>query len=223
MYCKKNYQIKLQDEIARQTQSLNIQNNTLTKVLDEKDELLKEMFHRVKNNFQILISLLYIEINNEKSKVITQKIENIINKLFSMSVVHNMLYGKSDTETVEAKEYFTKLSQHLIIRDADINIEIDDFYLLENIAKNLGLIVNELFINSVKYAPQELILSITIKIFKVKNKIHFQYSDNSSGYKNKKSGYGTEFINNTLSKLENVSIVINTNDKVCYKIEFDSL
>lgn len=220
---QKNYQIKLQDEIAKQTQNLNMQNNTLIKVLDEKEDLLKEMFHRVKNNFQVLISMLYIEINNEKSKIINQKIENIIAKLYSMSIVHDMLYGKSNTEKVQAKEYFTKLSQHLIVKDVNINIEIDDFYLLENIAKDLGLIVNELFINSVKYTPTKISILITIKIFKIDNRIYFEYMDNSLGYKDKQRGYGTEFINKTLKKLKNVSMLIDTNDKIHYKIEFDLL
>ena len=218
---QKNYQITLQEEITRQTQSLNIKNNLLTKVLDEKEELLKEMFHRVKNNFQILISMLYIEINNEKSIVINQKIENIISKLFSMSIVHDMLYGKSGTHQIEVKPYFKKLSQHLIMRDSNITIEAGDFYLAENIVKSLGLIVNELFINSLKYTPAEHFTVVNIKIFKVDNRIFFEYIDNSHGYNNQNSGYGTEFINTTLSKLDNVNIAIDTNNKVHYKVEFN--
>ncbi|MGM0623371.1 MAG: 7TM diverse intracellular signaling domain-containing protein [Campylobacterota bacterium] len=218
---QKNYQKTLQSEIERQTKNLHQKNLTLTRIVSEKEELLKEMFHRVKNNFQILISMLYLEIGNERSKEITNKIENVIKKLHSMSIVHDLLYGKSSHYNLEAKSYFQKLTTHLVMKDAKIKLHIQPLFLPASTVKNLGLIVNELFVNTVKYTPSQHKLHITITLTQQDNRIFFSYLDNSNGYSDVKNGYGTEFIKETLQKLKNVKMDIDTDKKIRYDVAFD--
>jgi two-component sensor histidine kinase len=217
---QKNYQQTLKSEITHQTNSLNQKNAALACIVSEKDEPLREMFHRVKNNFQILISMLYLEIANEPSKTVTHKIENTISKLQSMAIVHDMLYGKSGEQELETEPFFNKLASHL---DATFHLEIENFYLESPIIKNLGLIVNELFTNGFKYTLDKQELVISIKLIQQKGKVYFEYIDNTQGYNGNKSGYGTEFINETLHKLTNVHITINTQNKVHYVVEFGHL
>ena len=220
---QKDYQKTLQSEIERQTKNLHQKNRTLTRIVSEKEELLKEMFHRVKNNFQILISMLYLEIGNEQSKQITNKIENVIKKLHSMSIVHDMLYGKSDLYRIETKSYFQKLTTHLVMTDATIELDIQPLFLQASTVKNLGLIVNELFVNTVKYSHTKHKLHITITLAHKDNRIYFSYFDNSNGYSNTKSGYGTEFIKETLQKFKNVKMDIDTDKKIRYDVAFDRI
>jgi len=158
---QKNYQQTLEREIQRQTDSLNHKNKELARIVGEKDELLKEMFHRVKNNFQILISMLYLEISEENSKRLTSKIENVIKKLQSMSIVHSLLYGKDDRKKLETTAFFKKLTTHL---DADFDLYVESFYLKNSLIKNLGLIVNELFTNAFKYSNNKVGLKIRINL-----------------------------------------------------------
>jgi two-component sensor histidine kinase len=217
---QKDYQKKLQNEIDRQTKDLNEKNTKLTLIISQKEDLLKEMFHRVKNNFQILISMLYLEISDENSKSVIKKIENTISKVHSMSIVHDLLYGKSDDGFLEMDEFFENLVKHLALKDLQVNLNIDNFSLRAEVVKDLGLVVNELYINSVKYTSHDHKLNIDLKIKKEGQKILFKYEDNSLGYSDKESGYGTEFIKETLQKFEDVKIEIDTSSKISYKVEF---
>lgn len=217
---QKDYQKTLQKEIERQTRNLYDKNRALSCIVSEKEELLREMFHRVKNNFQTLVSMLYLEISDEKSKIVTEKIESTIKKVHSMAVVHGMLYEKSENLDIKTKAFFENLTKHLITKDAKISLDIEDFYLPDTIVKNLGLVINELYINTVKHAPYEHNLRLRIKITKKTDRVFFEYEDNSLGYSATKSGYGTEFIKETLQKLEDVRLQIDTNKKIYYKIDF---
>lgn len=208
---QKEYENKLEDEILKQTKNINQQNKVLKNLLREKEEFLKEIFHRVKNNFQILIAMLSMEINKENSNYTKNKIENIILKLKSMSIVHDMLYNQKDSELVNIKDFFSKFCYHLSLPNIKINASIDEFFLISKIVKDLGLLINELITNSIKHSNYKEICEITLSIYKKDNIVIIEYKDGGNSIKNSnyKQGYGTIFIEEFTSKLNNCKVELN--------------
>ncbi|MDD2888043.1 MAG: 7TM diverse intracellular signaling domain-containing protein [Aliarcobacter sp.] len=220
---QKEYQYKLEEEILKQTKNINEQNETLKNLLKEKEEHLKEIFHRIKNNFQILIAMLSLEINKEDSNYTKNKLENIIIKLKSMSIVYDMLYNQNNNETINVKEFFTKLCFHLSLPSIHIKSLIDDIYLNSKITKDLGLLVNELITNSIKHSNHKEICEIYLNISQKENIIILEYKDNGENIKKttNKEGYGTFFIEEFSSKFNNCTINLDKNDSFHYHINFE--
>ncbi len=218
---QKEYQNRLEDEIEKQTKNINKQNKILKNLLKEKEELLKEIFHRIKNNFQILIAMLSIEISKESSNYTKNKIENIILKLKSMSIVYDMLYNQKDNEIISIKEFFSKLCHHLSLPNIKINASIDEFLLDSKITKDLGLLINELITNSIKHSNYKEICVITLSISKKDNIVIIEYKDDGNSIKNSnyKQGYGTMFIEEFRSKLNNC--IVKLENSFQYYISFE--
>lgn len=218
---QKEYQNKLEDEILKQTKNINEQNKALKNLLKEKEELLKEIFHRIKNNFQILIAMLSMEINKENSNYTKNKIENIILKLKSMSIVHDMLYNQKDDEMINIKDFFSKLCYHLSLPSIKIEAIIEDFFLTSKITKDLALLINEFITNSIKHSNYGDICKIYLNISKKNNTIIIEYKDDGEKLKNSsyKQGYGTMFIEEFTSKLNNCKVELNNSFE--YYISFE--
>jgi len=139
-----------------------IQKKKINEILDqrnkEKDFLLKEIHHRVKNNLQILSSLLNLQADYIKDENALNAITEGRNRVQSMAFIHQQLYSDKSISSVNMKEYLADLCGHLsdsftsdqkaISINSDVQVELIDV----ETAIPLGLIVNELITNSIKYA-----------------------------------------------------------------------
>jgi len=128
----------------------------LAKSLDEKNLLLKEVHHRVKNNLQIINSLLYLQAHQSKDKQLSASLIESRDRIQSMAFVHEQLYSHSNFAEIDSGIYLRQLANHLahtynragILMDLDIDhipLSIDE-------AIPIGLMVNELVTNAYKYA-----------------------------------------------------------------------
>jgi PAS domain S-box-containing protein len=126
--------------------------------LREKEVLLKEIHHRVKNNMQVITSLLSLQsrtITNEPALSVFQDSQN---RVKSMALIHETLYQSKDLSRINFAEYLQKLVAHVSrsyrIRPeaVKININVEDVSLPIDMAVPCGLIINELASNSLKYA-----------------------------------------------------------------------
>jgi PAS domain S-box-containing protein len=142
------------DDVTERKQALE----QITASLQEKEVLLKEIHHRVKNNMQVITSLLSLQ-----SKTITDKhslsvFQDSQNRVKSMALIHETLYQSKDLSRINFGEYLEKLVAHVSrsyrIRPeaVKINIDVDQVSLPIDIAVPCGLIINELAANSLKYA-----------------------------------------------------------------------
>ena len=173
------------------------------KLNNQNELLLKEVHHRVKNNLQVVNSLLALESNrleDHKVKSILAKTQNRIN---SMSYLHELLYQNDDLSEIYLKDYIQKLVTSVLSTMVNENIKIS--YLIdENITMilerclSVGLIINELVTNSLKYAfidqPNP---EIVIQVKKINNSLQFDYQDNGCGVKynsNMTAGFRLKFI-----------------------------
>ena len=129
----------------------------LKAALDSKDMLMKEIHHRVKNNLQIIQSLVSIQamsISNE-AKDYLDKVEN---RIKTIAMIHERLYQSNELSHIEASEYFQSLASQIYhsinISPSMLNLKVDvlEIYLDVNIIVPCGLIINELVTNAFKHA-----------------------------------------------------------------------
>jgi PAS domain S-box-containing protein len=126
--------------------------------LREKEVLLREIHHRVKNNMQIISSLLSHQMENIKDNKIIDIFTESQNRILSMSLVHEKLYQSRDLRNIDLKDYINDLGVNLFqsyeIHSGNIrlNIDVEDILLDIDLAIPIGLILNELITNSLKYA-----------------------------------------------------------------------
>ncbi|MDP3557020.1 MAG: histidine kinase dimerization/phosphoacceptor domain -containing protein [Bacteroidota bacterium] len=162
----------------------------LEKALQEKDLLLKEINHRVKNNFSILISLMRLRkarVNNVESKALLEEYEQ---RIFSMLKIHDMLEKNNLYSKLSLSDYIKELIVEFRVTYPQINknckIEINhlDFLISTKKAIHLGLIVSEILLNAIKHSDFkkdgfEMIVSLK-KL--TENDIELKIGDNGKGF-----------------------------------------
>lgn len=156
--------------------------------LREKEILLKEVHHRVKNNLQVISSILNLQssyVNDESTKTILKESQN---RIKSMSFIHENLYQTDKFSSLDFSEYIFNLSNNLVhsyqIFDnlVEIKYDMDQVNLSLDQAIPCGLIVNELVSNALKYAfPDRIKGELLIQLKKRKNKIELVIGDNGIG------------------------------------------
>ncbi|MCM1987782.1 histidine kinase dimerization/phosphoacceptor domain -containing protein [Methanococcoides seepicolus] len=118
----------------------------------------KEIHHRIKNNLQVISTLLYLESDKFKDKKVRDAFKNSQDRVRTMALVHEKLYQSEDMESIDFADYtknlITYLSQSYVVGNRNITIDLDvaDVFLNMDTAVPLGIIINELVSNSLKYA-----------------------------------------------------------------------
>ncbi|MGB0882294.1 MAG: PAS domain-containing sensor histidine kinase [Vicingaceae bacterium] len=124
--------------------------------LNLKEVLLKEITHRVKNNFQIITSLINLQKRTIKNNDIVDVLDQTANRIQSMALIHETLHKSNTFDDVAFKEYVESLTEYIktISNNSDVDIELDicDSILPVADATNYGMIIMELVTNSLKYA-----------------------------------------------------------------------
>lgn len=137
--------------------NIELLNTQISKSLEEKEVLLKEIHHRVKNNLALTISLIELqeeEIEDEKTRNV---LKNIQERIYTMELIHRKLYESTNLNKIPFKNYIFDLIENITktyIQDKQINstLKIEDINLNIETALPYGLILNELITNSFKYA-----------------------------------------------------------------------
>ena len=176
----------------KNTNVIKRQNAIIADALKEKDSLLKEIHHRVKNNLQMVSSLLSLQSRNTKSKEAIAALEEGKSRVQAMALIHQKLYQNEDLSVVEMQGYVESLINSIQSvykkggHDIDIHVNAQGIELDIDRAIPFGLILNELVSNSFKYAfPHgEQNAEIHIRFWKDKKEDrggYFEYADNGVG------------------------------------------
>jgi len=181
--------------------------NALEKALKEKEMLLKEIHHRVKNNLMIISSLLELQSCYVKDKTDLDFFRESRTRADSMALIHEKLYQSTDLKNINFSDYISSLATDLMevytITPEKIKLKINapNINLDINTAIPLGLITNELISNSLKHAfPDDKTGTITLEIYKTDDIFTFKVKDDGVGlpsdldYKNPDS-LGLELVN----------------------------
>lgn len=152
----------------------NAANTALEHKIAEKETLLKEVHHRVKNNLQTVSSLLSLQSRSIEDKKISGIIKSSQNRVVSMAMVHEMLYKRDDyTSKIALKPYVQELCEYLVRsvkgneNNITTNLDIGDFKLSIDTVIPLGLIINETVTNALKYGlPGDVEGEILVRLSK---------------------------------------------------------
>jgi two-component sensor histidine kinase len=148
-------------ERFRLINKLALANTELERRIREKDVLLGEIHHRVKNSLQVVSSLLSLEAGTVSDKAVVDMLKNTQNRIRSMALIHQNLYQSKDFANVDFHSFLLSLVPTLISsyslhpEEIELDIRVDDIKLSIDSAIPCGLIVNELISNSLKHAFPE--------------------------------------------------------------------
>ena len=208
--------------------------------LREKEVLLREIHHRVKNNLQIISSLLNLQAGFTDDKKTNEILEESKNRVKSMALIHEKLYQSKNFSSLDIREFIEELIKNLFnsygIESSAVNTElsIDNINLNADQAVYLGLIVNELVSNSLKHAFKSTILDDTggqkkMIIIAVQKDLNNGYSlriaDNGCGFpesidfKNTES-LGLQLVMSLVKQLDG-EISLNNNSGTEFLIKFN--
>lgn len=129
---------------------------SLTQLLGEKDVLLKELQHRVKNNLQMITALIRIEARNSQRQDESERFGQLAGRIEALSILYRSLYGSNETETVDLGIYVSQIASSVMAAHAvegiRLDMKVDTWPVSVNVAMPVGLVVNELMTNALKYA-----------------------------------------------------------------------
>jgi two-component sensor histidine kinase len=193
---------------------LNIQKDNITKSLVLKEILLKEIHHRVKNNLQLIISILNIQEKRNNYKNVSDFLKNVETRISSMAIIHQTIYLSEEVLEKINFQLYTEDLVNSIVQTFDkdknkvkVNINTNRIVLNLSTAMPLGLIVNELVTNALKHAfPDNRKGIITITIVKEQiNQFKLIVEDNGIGFNmdnTKTKSFGLELINLLATQLK---------------------
>lgn len=142
------------------SQLLAVKNDQITQALQERETLLKEIHHRVKNNLQIISSLLNLQAGSLEDEAAVNAVKEGQYRVKSMALIHQKLYSEEDIRGVDIQDYFENLLAALFsafgVKHIDHLVSTNGIKLDIDTVIPIGLIVNELITNSLKYAFEGL-------------------------------------------------------------------
>jgi|GEM_PF-1530839 len=172
---------KLEREVQSRTEELQIS-------LKEKEVLLKEIHHRVKNNMQVVSSLLFMQARSATLQVVKDVLLESQNRIKSIALVHEKLYQSGDLNRIDYNDYIQRIGHHIFnsykIDPQQISLIIycEPIFLTIEKAVPCSLIINELISNSLKYAfPDNRRGLINIKLLHTDGKYFIYYQDSGVG------------------------------------------
>jgi len=218
---KNSFAVILQDVTNKIIYSRKIEES-----LKEKNILLQEIHHRVKNNLQIIISMLMLQGFRIDDKSLKSKLNETISRIYSMSLVHEELYRRNNFTNVNIGDYINKLFLNMktIFDTSGIEFSVSESESKINAEKAIpiGLIVNEMITNSLKYAfdgVEEKRIEISIK--QADDSLEIIYSDSGIGFDpemfNRSKGLGTTMIKELVKQLKG-SLELNSEKGCVYKL-----
>ena len=203
-------------QINHRNKIINQQLGELTQLLKQKQFLLSELQHRVKNNLQHVISILEIQKESADFNNIEELIRGNQNRIHSMALLHKKLNVNDNVNEVDFTRYITELSE--IVKESydnhqkkiklNINCEIETITIGK--ALPIGFIIVELISNSMKHAFKNRNIGIiNIEVAKGKNgqKNKFYYSDNGDGfdfYQTNEKGLGLEITKGLIDQIDGI-------------------
>ncbi|GGG86011.1 hypothetical protein GCM10007415_19340 [Parapedobacter pyrenivorans] len=177
------------EELHQANQALNLSLETTQKQKENISFLMQELNHRVKNNLQLITSLIDIQSFEIEDMAIQEKLRILQSRVFTVSKIHDIFNNKNTEDSIRSDRFITNLANDLIVFSGlaiDLDIKVDPIYFPVNKLTHLGLIMNELITNSIKHAfvDQQETKRIGILFADESNQWKFVYRDNGSGFKN---------------------------------------
>ncbi len=174
-------------------------------LLKEKELLLKEVHHRIKNNMSTISGLLMIQADEQASGDVRSKLMDAAGRVQSMGVLYDKLYRLDYGDSISLRDYIPPLVEEIVRifnfrSPAEIITELDDVMLGPKLLSPIGIIINELITNTMKYAFGETGSGVIIIRGNARDNIlHLIYEDNGRGFPDNfslegSSGFGLKLV-----------------------------
>lgn len=205
------------------------QDTILKQNIEEKKVLLQEIHHRVKNNLAVVSGLLDLQSNIAPDEFSRATLKLSTNRILSISKVHELLYQSEDISRIHFKQYIKELADLIIDsfnktgKHIQLNLDIHIQYLNINHGVPVGIILNELFTNSLKHGFSKTQDNYQIRVTAIEENNFFEisYSDNGSGViasdAIKTPGLGQTLIESLLTQID-ATFTLDTEEK--YQMTF---
>ncbi|MGA1874780.1 MAG: histidine kinase dimerization/phosphoacceptor domain -containing protein [bacterium] len=205
--------------------------------LEEKELLLRELYHRTKNNMQVIVSLIMLQSNYIKDERVLQTFREIENRIKSMALVHKNLYQSKSLSKIDLKQYVEELAQNLLksynTPSGQISLKFSagkSIFISIDTAVPCGLVINEILSNSLQHAfPGDRKGEITMSLHTTDtNEIEIRIADNGIGVPQdfdfrKTNSLGFELIISLIEKQLNGEVKINTDQGMEIRFRFKEL
>jgi PAS domain S-box-containing protein len=201
--------------------------------LKEKQTMIDEIHHRVKNNMNIISSLLKLQSNNIEDDRTKNILKDSQNRIFAMSAIHETIHGTENLSEVDLRNYLSKITTSVFQSSSvdpekvKLNSNVDNSPISLNQAYPLGLIINELVSNSMKHAfPEEREGEITVSIKKLDKELKLIVADDGVGmpedfdWKNSKS-LGLKLVRTLVENQLDGSIDMESSNGAKFTIKFN--
>lgn len=216
--------------LHEQNENLILQNSIISTSNTEKTVMLKEIHHRVKNNLQVIISLLRLQMREIHHQESLDKFSESINRVLTMALIHEKMYQSEELSNVDLEQYFNSLSKDLIAsyqieRPVEIELHFDVKTVGLKSIVPLALIFNELFSNSIKHAfTGQTTPKISVSLKKsAADSLLFEYKDNGLWKESGSvSSFGLELIESLTDQLDG-SMEFTTEPNTIYQFHFKHL
>lgn len=213
--------------IHKMRQNNSITNKRYEQENQQKEILLKEIHHRVKNNLQIISSLLKLQAAESKSESVNENFQEAIGRIRSMALIHEKMYHNDDLSKIDLRTYVITLAEDIcssIYSKNNLEINVDSS--IEQVeTKNIvpiSLIFNELVTNSLKHGfINQDNAKIEVKISQNEDSVLFEYQDNGIWVEpTETSSFGLDLIDTLTDQLEG-SYSRHIEDGTLYRFQFD--
>ncbi len=193
---------------------------------DEKELLLREIHHRVKNNLNLISSILGLQ-NSSGDPEVRRLIARNRERIQSIATVHEMLYRHDSLDAIDCRDYIETITREILLANTEdqkitLRLRIDDVSLPLETMIYFGLMIQEMFVNSLKHAiTDEGVIRISLKA--QGERLVFEYADDGRGCSDEALGsresLGSDLIRFAAKKLH-ADMRIETTPHVHYRLEF---
>jgi len=205
---------------------LELQKKIIEQREKEKEVLVREMHHRVKNNLQLTSSLLNLQARKMTDNEASQSIKQARDRIHAISLIHQKLYSKDEISQINLSEYIPDLCNAVLHSNSQpstkisLEFKVESIFISIDMAISIGLIINEAVINSLKHAFNNNNQGgIEISAIKSDNNINLAIKDNGIGIlkpENSKSfgGFGFQLMHSFATKLSGKIFIENNNGTI---------
>jgi two-component sensor histidine kinase len=204
----------------------------IQKLLNEKELIIKEVHHRIKNNMNTVFSLLRIEADSQDNPKTKGILQDSAGRVESMMVLYDKLYRSENISSLALKDYLPDLIKKIISifpQRLSVRIEthIDDIILDEKILSPLGIIINELITNTMKYAFEGRTDGIiTVIVQKTDSSVSVIFQDNGIGLPeaislDNSTGFGMKLVRMLVEQIDG-SVTIDREHGTRFSIRFEA-
>ena len=203
----------------------------LQKTNKEKNILLKELHHRVKNNLNLISSILGLSALKSSNKEAKEILKANEHRIKSMAIVHEILYKDGNLDKMSLKKYIKEITGYILEAEdeqankkIELKLDIDDIIIDINSLIFFGILVNELITNSIKHSFREdKNYKIVISFKKVDNRYLFRYFDNTQKVDiiRLKEGFGSDLISLAIMQLKG-ELEVDSKDGLEYRVFFNN-